>query len=83
MEERLRKVAENEAEKFGLYTAQGGDQRPRISAIFGGMALMLERGQLDESVLYASACEVSSLEPETDIVAHLANNTNKGMPACA
>ena len=73
IDDRLRKAAEEEAEKFGLFTAQGGEQRPRISAIFGGMVLMLKRKQLDEGVLYAAACEASGLEPEVQIMNRLSN----------
>ncbi len=77
MGEGLREIAEEEAHKLRLFTAQGGEQRPRISAIFNGMVLMLQRGQLDEELLYVSACEASGLEPEPNVIALLKPTTKE------
>jgi hypothetical protein len=73
---KLLKEVDVTAEKFGLFTAQGGETRPRVSALFNGMALMLSRGQIDTSMLYAASCECASLVPEPHVIDQLSKEVS-------
>lgn len=63
----LHSEAEAIATLFGLFTAQGGEERPRVSAILNGLMLLLKRGQIPLSRLYDAACEAANLEPDVEI----------------
>lgn len=67
------------AAKFGLYTAQGGVERPRISAVLNGLLLMLSRGQIDESTLFDATYETVGLEPDPTVKQQI----QEGVRVCA
>ena len=63
----LHKLAEDVATTFGLFTAQGGDERPRVSAVLNGLLLLLKQKQIPMSTLYDAACEATDLEPDLEL----------------
>jgi hypothetical protein len=63
----LKKTGDDTAERYGLFTAQGGEQRPRFSSLVGGFLLMLQRGQIDDAMLFEASYESVGLEPDVSL----------------
>ncbi len=63
----LKKIGDDTATDYGLFTAQGGDQRPRFSGVVSGLLLMLRRGQIDRLQLFDASYESVGIEPDANL----------------